>query len=264
MILHAVERGAGAPVALLHGLYGNAGNFGTVQRRLAATGRRVIALDLRNHGSSPRASTTTYPAMAADVLETLRAMEALPCALIGHSMGGKVAMCAALTAPAAVSRLLVADIAPVAYEHELSHGAYLDAMAAVTLHPGLTRGEADAALAAAVPDARIRGFLLTNLQPGAAPAWRIDIAALAASLPLLVGWPEDIAGRYDGPTLFLSGAGSDYVQPAHEPAIRALFPAARFSTLAGAGHWLHADDPEGFIAATLAFLDGRSRDSSGL
>ena len=255
MILHAVERGAGAPVALLHGLYGHAGNFGTVQRRLAATGRRVIAFDLRNHGASPRAPTMTYRDMASDVLETLRAANALPCALIGHSMGGKVAMCAALVAPASVARLLVADIAPVAYAHELSHAAYLDAMAAVPLHPGLTRAEADAALAGAVPDARIRGFLLTNLQPGALPAWRIDLAALAASLPLLVGWPKDLGGRYDGPTLFLSGARSDYVIADYRPIIRALFPAARFASLAAAGHWLHADDPDGFVMAAAAFLD---------
>ena len=254
MILHAVARGEGKPVALLHGLYGQAGNFATVQRALAATGRRVIALDLRNHGASPHAPSMRYPDMAADTLETLRASDALPCALIGHSMGGKVAMCAALTAPDAIERLLVADIAPVAYQHEMSHAAYLAAMAAIPLHAGLTRAAADAALADAVPDARERGFLLTNLLTGAAPRWRIDLAAIAAALPVLVGWPDDVAGRYDGPTVFLSGARSDYVRAEHRAPIRALFPAARFAVLAKAGHWLHADDPEGFTAAVAAFL----------
>ncbi len=254
MILHAVARGEGKPVALLHGLYGQAGNFATVQRKLAATGRRVIALDLRNHGASPHAPTMRYPEMAADVLETLRAAAALPCALVGHSMGGKVAMCAALAAPDAVERLLVADIAPVAYPHEASQGAYLAAMAAVALHPGLTRAEADAVLAEAVPDALVRGFLLTNLLPGAAPRWRLNLAAIAAALPQLVGWPEELGGRYDGPTLFLAGARSDYLRPEHRATIRALFPAARFATLKAAGHWLHADDPDGFVAAVAAFL----------
>ena len=254
MILHAVARGEGPPVALLHGLYGQAGNFATVQRALAATGRRVIALDLRKHGASPHAPSMRYPEMAADVLDTLGASDALPCALIGHSMGGKVAMCAALAAPASVERLLVADIAPVAYAHEMSHAAYLSAMAAIPLHAGLTRAQADAALADAVPDARVRGFLLTNLRTGAAPHWRIDLTAIASALPLLIGWPDACAGRYDGPTLFLSGGRSDYVRAEHRTAIVVLFPAARFAVLVKAGHWLHADDPEGFAVAALRFL----------
>lgn len=255
MILHVLERGEGRPVALLHGLYGQAGNFGDVRRRLAEAGWRVIALDLRNHGASPHTPTMSYPEMADDVLQTLRAAEALPCALIGHSMGGKVAMCAALAEPAAVTRLLVADIAPVVYAHEMSHAGWLAAMAAVELHPGLTRAEADAALAAAVPDVRVRGFLLTNLQTGVAPRWRIGLAAIAAALPQLVGWPQDVQGRYDGPTLFLAGAHSDYVGADDAAAIRALFPAARLATLPKAGHWLHADNPGGFIDAALAFLN---------
>ncbi len=254
MILHAVERGTGPPVALLHGLYGQAVNFATVQRRLAARGR-VIALDLRNHGASPHAPGMSYRAMAADVVATLRARNALPATLIGHSMGGKVAMCAALTAPAAVARLLVADIAPVPYDHATEHAAYLAAMAAVKLHPGLTRGEADAALAAAVPDPAVRAFLLLNLRPGTAPEWRLDLAAIGAALPDLVGWPALAAEPYAGPALFLAGGRSDYIRPEHRPAIRAQFPKARFASLRNAGHWLHAEDPDGFVAAVAAFLD---------
>jgi pimeloyl-ACP methyl ester carboxylesterase len=252
MILHAVERGDGPALALLHGLFGRATNFATVQRRLAER-RRVIALDLRNHGTSPRAPTMGYPEMAGDVLETLRAMAALPCALVGHSMGGKVAMCAALSAPALVARLLVADIAPVAYDHGDGHGRLVQAMADLDLRPGLSRAEASAALAEAVPDAAIRGFLLQNLVAGAAPSWRLNLPAIAAALPLLVGWP-DPEGRYSGPSLFLAGARSDYVLPAYRPAIRAKFPAARFVTLKGAGHWLHADDPDGFVRVLEAFI----------
>ncbi len=253
MILHAVERGEGTPLALLHGLYGQATNFATVQRRLAH-GRRVIALDLRNHGSSPHASTMSYPAMAEDVLETLRDLAALPCALVGHSMGGKVAMRAALEAPAAVSRLLAADIAPVAYDHAEFHGRYVAAMRALKLHHGLTRPEADAALAEAVPDTPTRRFLLQNLRIGPAPAWRLNLEAIEAALPDLAGWPNPEGAVYRGPTLFVAGARSDYIRPEYRPAIRALFPAARFVTLKDAGHWVHADDPEGFLSVVEAFV----------
>ncbi len=125
----------------------------------------------------------TLAEMAEDVRETLRAHDALPCALVGHSLGGKVAMMAALQAPDAVSRLLVGDIAPVVYGgHGAQYERYLAAMAALPLTPGLTRAAADAALAAAVPDASVRAFLLQNLQPGEAPRWQINLAAIGAGL----------------------------------------------------------------------------------
>ncbi len=250
MILHAVESGTGTPVALLHGLFGHAANFGTLQRRLAAT-YRVIALDLRNHGDSGHAPAMSYPAMAEDVLETLRERGALPALLVGHSMGGKVAMMAALEAPAAVARLLVADIAPVRYPpayHELAV-----AMAAIPLHPGLTRAEADAALAPAA-EPGVRAFLLQNLRFGAEPRWSIDLPAITVALPHLEDWPDRDAAPYAGPTLFVAGERSDLIRPEHRVAIRAMFPKARFVTLKGAGHWLHADNPTGFAAVVEAFL----------
>lgn len=250
MILHATELGTGPPVALLHGLFGAGRNLGAVQRRLAAR-YRVLALDLRNHGDSPHAAGMDYAALAEDVRETLAARDALPAALIGHSMGGKAAMRLTLDRPESVTRLLVADIAPVPYEH--GNGAYAAAMAALPLTPGLTRAAADAALAPAVPDASVRGFLLQNLRLGAAPAWRIGLAEIAAGLADIEGW-ESPPGTYPGPTLFVAGARSGYIRPEYRPAIRALFPAARFVTLRGSGHWVHADNPDGFIAVAEAFL----------
>jgi esterase len=251
MILHATELGAGSPVALLPGLFGAARNLGAVQRHLA-TRYRVLGLDLRNHGDSPHAPSMDYATLAEDVRETLAAMGALPAALIGHSMGGKAAMRLALDRPEVVSRLLVADIAPVPYDH--GNGAYAAAMAALSLTPGLTRAAADAALAPDVPDASVRGFLLQNLRLGTAPAWRIGLAEIADGLPDIEGWETPQGASYPGPTLFLTGARSSYVQPAYRPAIRALFPAARFVTLKDAGHWVHADNPDGFIAVAEAFL----------
>ena len=250
MILHATEMGEGAPLALMHGLFGAARNFGAVQRRLAQ-GRRAIAIDLRNHGASPHADDMRYRTMAEDVLETLAQRDALPATLLGHSMGGKVAMLAALTHADAVSRLIVCDIAPVPYQH--ANATIAAAMQAISLPPGLTRAAADAALSTAVPDASVRGFLLQNLNTGARPAWRIGLDEIATAMPVIEGW-EDVAATYAGPVLFIAGAASDFIRAEHRSEIRKLFPAARFVTLKRAGHWLHADNPDGFVAVVEAFL----------
>lgn len=259
MILHTIEAGQGPSVALLHGLFGSARNLGVVQRALAPR-FRVLALDLRNHGASPHAAAMDYQAMAADVLETLDQRAALPAALVGHSMGGKAAMVAALSQPEQVDRLVVGDIAPVAYEHHNSEIVAL--LAGLKLSPGLTRAAADAVLAQAVPDAGLRAFLLQNLVPGAHPGWRIGLREIAAAMPAIEGWDTPEGKVYTGPTLFIAGAASDYAGPEHRPAIRALFPAARFVTLKHAGHWLHADNPAGFVAVLEAFLPAHARGPS--
>jgi pimeloyl-ACP methyl ester carboxylesterase len=253
--LHAIESGVAGgrpPVVLLHGLFGQARNFGAVQRAVAAT-RRVISLDMRNHGDSPHAPGMSYDTMAADVVETLGALGALPCVLIGHSMGGKVAMRTALTAPDAVTRLLVSDISPVVYAP--ASADYAAAMAALPLAAGLTRAAAEAFLTPAVPEAGVRAFLLQNLAFGETPHWRIGLSEIVAGMPDIGGWaalPEGAA--YGGPTLFVAGARSDYILPAYRPIIRALFPLARFVTVKHAGHWVHADNLAGFLGVLEAFL----------
>ena len=252
MILHAIETGAGPPLVLLHGLFGRGANFGAVGKQLATT-HRVIALDLRNHGQSPHGPGMDYPALAHDVVETLRERDALPCSLVGHSMGGKVAMSVALEAPDTVTRLMVADIAPVAYPPVFR--AYAAAMSAMDLRPGLTRAGADRELAESVADAAIRAFLLQNLAFGAQPAWRIGLAEITAGLPDIEGWRDPDMSPFPGPALFVAGARSDYIRSEHRAPIRALFPHARFVTLKGAGHWLHADNPDGFVALTASFLE---------
>jgi esterase len=254
VILHAIESGAGdrPPVVLLHGLFGAARNFGAVQRAVAAL-RRVVALDLRNHGESPHAPGMDYDTMAADVLETLTARAALPCVLIGHSMGGKVAMRTALNAASAVDRLLVSDISPVVYAP--ASADYAAAMAALPLTEGLTRAAADAFLAETVPEKEVRAFLLQNLVLGTQPHWRIGLGEIVAAMPDIGGWPdlpEDTV--YDRRTLFVAGARSDYIRPEYRPIIRALFPAARFVTVKDAGHWVHADNLPGFLGVLEAFL----------
>ncbi|MSP00663.1 MAG: alpha/beta fold hydrolase [Acetobacteraceae bacterium] len=250
MRLNHVETGSGPPVVLLHGLFGAARNFGAVQRALAPV-FRVIALDARNHGASPHAAGMRYETLAADVLETLDAIDVPHAAVIGHSMGGKTAMRAAVMAPERFDRLLVADIAPVPYQH--GNNGVAAAMRAIPLDAALSRAAAEAALMDAVATPATRAFLVQNIQFGPSPHWRIGLDEIAAAIPDLEGW-ETPPGTYDGPVLFVSGARSDHVLPEHRPAIRALFPATRFVTVKNAGHWLHADNPAGFLSVVEAFL----------
>ena len=238
--------GEGSPVVVLHGLFGSARNLTGLSRALASA-HRVVAMDLRNHGDSTHHPAMDYDLMAADVAETMDA-EGIPSAgLCGHSMGGKVVMRLALTRPERVTRLVVADIAPVPNPPNFS--AFTEAMLAVT--PDMSRAAADAALAPVVTDAAVRGFLLHNFRPG--QGWRIGLPEIAAALPRIEGWDMTEAS-FDGPTLFVTGERSDYVRPEHRPEIMRLFPMARFVTIKDAGHWLHAEQPAAFNGAVMAFL----------
>lgn len=254
MILNAVEAGTGdPPLVLFHGLFGSARNFGAVQREFAKH-RRTIALDLRNHGSSPHDADMRYAIMAEDALQTLTSLSASPALVLGHSMGGKTAMQLALLHPDAVTRLIVADIAPVPNPPDLLPIA--EAMMALPLSPNMPRAQANSALSNAVPDASMRAFLLQNLQLGAAPSWRIGLAEIIGHFNDIEAWDAPPGAQYSGSTLFIAGASSNYIKSEHRPIIRALFPNARFVTLKNSGHWLHADNPSGFIAVVEAYLGG--------
>jgi pimeloyl-ACP methyl ester carboxylesterase len=240
------------PLVIAHGLYGSGRNWGAIARRLAET-RQVVAVDMRNHGDSPRSPDHSYEAMADDLASTI-ADHGGQADLLGHSMGGKAAMVLALSESGRVRRLIVADMAPVAYGH--SQLPYARAMQAVDLAVVRRRADADAALAAAVPEPGLRAFLLQSLAVGASgAAWKLNLTVLAAEMPRIMAFP-DVGGAFDGPTLFLSGGGSDSVRPEHWPRIRAMFPSARHLELPGAGHWLHAEAPDAFAAAVVGFLDG--------
>ena len=238
------------PLLIAHGLFGSARNWGVIARRLSDR-REVLAVDMRNHGDSPRFPTQSYADMAADLAGVIAAHGGRA-DVLGHSMGGKAAMMLALTEGAMVNRLVVADIAPVAYSHDQTR--HVTAMRALDLSGLTSRAEADARLAAAVTDPALRAFFLQSLDLRATPPrWRINLDVLEAEMPKIIGWPQ-VAGHFDGPTLFLSGALSHYVLPDYREAIRTLFPGARFAKLPGAGHWLHAEKPREFEETVRVFL----------
>ncbi|MDG3041881.1 alpha/beta fold hydrolase [Roseicyclus marinus] len=236
------------PILIAHGLFGSARNWGVIAKRLSDT-RRVIMVDMRNHGESPWTDSHAYPDLAEDLAEVIAANGG-QADVLGHSMGGKAAMALSLLQSSAVRRLIVADIAPVAYGHTQQH--LIDAMRAIDLSRVETRGDADRQLAVHVQTAGVRAFLLQSLDVKA-KKWRLNLDVLERFMPEILGWP-DLPGAYDGPALFLSGAESDYVKPEHRPTIKTLFPSAKFAKIPGAGHWLHADRPREFEATIRAFF----------
>jgi pimeloyl-ACP methyl ester carboxylesterase len=202
---------------------------------------------MRNHGESAWQGTNTYFDMAQD----LAAVSNGPMDVVGHSMGGKAAMVLALQAPEKVRRLVVADIAPVAYSH--TQMPMIEAMRSVDLSLVETRRDADAQLTEMVDDPGVRAFLLQSLDVKARE-WRLNLDVLAADMDAILGFPE-VKGTYDAPTLFLAGGDSDYVRDEHRANIREKFPKARFARIPGAGHWLHAEKPRAFEDTVRLFLD---------
>ena len=250
-VLHPAKEAQSLPTLLIvHGLFGSARNWGAIARNLAGP-RDVVTVDQRNHGQSPWAPTQSYPDMAEDLAQVIETLGA-PVDLLGHSMGGKAAMQLALTRPELIRRLVVADIAPVAYNHEQS--SHIAAMRGLDLTGLEGRQEADRRLALTVSDPALRAFFLQSLdlksQP---PRWRLNHDVLEAEMDKIIGWPGT-QGSFPGATLFLTGSESHYVRPEHREAIKAQFPKARFAKLPGAGHWLHADRPREFEETVRVFL----------
>ena len=244
-------------VVVLHGLFGSGRNWMTIARRLGAD-HRVLAPDLRNHGTSPWAEPMTYPAMAADVAALLVLHASRPVTLVGHSMGGKAAMILALARPGLVRRLVVVDVAPVTYASTFA--SYAKAMREAKLHGVTRRAQVDEILAEAVPEPGVRAFLLQNLVVTDGGArWRMNLPVLESAMDTISGFPAVPSGlQFGKPVLFVAGETSDYLSPDHEPVVRRLFPQAEVTVVPGAGHWVHAEKPAEFLAVLDGVLDDAS------
>jgi esterase len=245
--------GQDKPVLLvLHGLYGQQGNW-TSHARALADDFTVYALDARNHGQSSHADSMALAEMAQDVSDTMDALGLQQAHLLGHSMGGKIAMLLALTQPQRVQSLLVVDIAPVAYPH--GDVQVLQGLMALDLAALLSRSAADEQLAAYVHTPAVRDFLLTNLVKDSDGSfhWRFNLPVLASSFGEIIGWRE-LSATYKGPVLFIKGANSDYILPEHQAVTLKLFPRARLKTVQGAGHWVHSEKVETFRKLARDFL----------
>ena len=243
---------SGPPLIILHGLLGGHGNWHTLSRTAFRKVARVYAVDQRNHGRSPHAERIDYPSMAADLQSFIDRNDLSPASLLGHSMGGKTAMQAALSYPARVERLIVVDMAPRAYAPH--HADLLEALDRIDPADYESRDEIDAALAEDVPSWPIRQFLLKNLDyDGDTYAWRMNLNAIRAHYDdLTAALPSE--ATFDGPALFVRGGNSEYVADEDLAGIRERFPNAELVTIEEAGHWVHADAPEALAEVVAAFL----------
>ncbi|XP_004450987.1 sn-1-specific diacylglycerol lipase ABHD11 [Dasypus novemcinctus] len=246
-------------LVFLHGLFGCKTNFNSIAKALAQqTGRRVLTVDARNHGDSPHSPDMSYEAMSQDLQDLLLQLGLAPCVLVGHSMGGKTAMLLALQRPELVERLIAVDISPMVTTSVSDFPTYMAAMRAVAIPAEVPRSRArklaDEQLSSVIKDVAVRQFLLTNLvEVDGRFVWRVNLDALAQHVDTIMAFPPR-QDSYLGPTLFLLGANSRFVHPSHYPEIRRLFPRAQMQTVPNAGHWVHADRPQDFVAAIRGFL----------
>ncbi|MCG8156892.1 esterase [Brenneria goodwinii] len=236
------------PIVLIHGLFGNLDNLGVLGRDLQNQ-HDVLQLDLRNHGLSPRSPQMTYPAMAQDVVELLDELNIERAIVIGHSMGGKVAMSLSALIPQRLAKLVVIDIAPVDYQTR-GHDDVFAALRTVTDAGIASRTQAADLMRQYLKEEGVIQFLLKSFQQG---EWRFNVPALWDQYENIVGW-QDIPA-WQGPVLFIRGENSPYLDDAYREAILRQFPMARAYVVSGAGHWVHAEKPEAVLRAIHRFLD---------
>ncbi len=243
--------GKGPPVVILHGLFGSADGWHPVARALGEH-FAVHVIDQRNHGGSVHSAHMDYEIMAEDTRDFMTRMGIGRAGLIGHSMGGKTAMRVASRFPEIVATLIVVDITPRGYPP--IHADAIEALARLDLSRIAALREADAALSSGIPDPTLRRFLLKSIEHTADGAfrWKVNLAAIRRAYPSLCA-PLPLS-PWPGPCLFVRGGASEYIADGDWASIRSVFPRARLATIAGAGHWVHADDPAGFIRTVSGFL----------
>ncbi|GAA2021239.1 alpha/beta fold hydrolase [Terrabacter terrae] len=255
---------AGPRIAFLHGLFGQGRNWNQIAKAVSGpdgSDARCLLVDLPDHGRSPWSQEFSLDAYADAVAATLRAAgEGRPYAVVGHSLGGKVAMVLALRHPELVERLVVVDIAPKGYGNLERFEGYIREMQALPLEELRSRGDAEARFSE--PDPGVKAFLLQNLRrDGRVWRWQVNLDLVARDAARGAGsriadWPEalDELPAYDGPVLWIAGGDSRYVKREDGERMRRHFPRTRLFTIKGAGHWVHTDAPVIIVTALRRFL----------
>ncbi|WP_413493423.1 alpha/beta fold hydrolase [Morganella psychrotolerans] len=236
------------PVILIHGLFGDLHNLGVLGRGLRTT-HTVVQIDVRNHGDSPRANTMSYAEMAQDVLDLITALTFEKVIVIGHSMGGKIAMALAALAPETVKALVVIDIAPVAYGVR-RHDEIIAALEDVTNAGVTTRQAATSVMEQRIREDGVIPFLLKSFAQG---EWKFNLPVIKAQYESIIGW-EPLPAQ-NVPLLLIPGGKSSYVKPEYREAIMQQFPQATAHVIAGCGHWVHAEKPDAVLRAIGRFLE---------
>lgn len=259
-VLHYQRSGSGVPLVILHGLFGTLENWNSITRQLSEH-FDVIAVDLRNHGRSFHGAPHHYEAMTSDVLQLLASLGLDRVHLMGHSMGGKVAMQFAMQHPQYLHSLCVVDIAPVQYPRH--HDDVLTGLAQIEVATLKSRSQADQQLAEYVSDAGVRQFLLKNLyrSESGSFAWRFNLEQITQDYDWISRPPA--GEHFSGKTLFIKGENSHYLTPAYTEAVTSRFSQVDFRIIQGAGHWPHAEKPEVFLGVVMRFLKGVDAASSG-
>jgi len=240
-------------LVILHGLFGSSDNWLTQARLLSNQGYRIFTVDLPNHGQSAHTQTFDYPSMVSDLAEFLREYNLQDAVLLGHSMGGKVAMNLAMAHPEALAKLIVVDIAPRYYD--LEHYTIVDGLNAIGIDNLASRNEADEKLSAYVAEGDVRQFLLKNLQRKAEGGftWKINLPLITQQLSN-IGVDLQFPGTFEKPTLFIRGRRSSYVRDQDWNRITELFPNAKLETME-TGHWVQAEKPQEFVDIVLGWLN---------
>lgn len=243
------------PIVVLHGVLGLSDNWDGFGKRFAELGFYVIIPDMRNHGQSPRYETFNYKVMARDVKEVLDYEHITGCYVVGHSMGGKIAMMLAFENPQLVERLEVLDISPRKFDHPLQHLEFIAAMGSVDLRHVKRRVDVEEQLEKYHFEKRVLLFLMKNLSYSHEHGfrWKPYLKSIYKNIAEISKGLED-KGIYDGPTLFIRGGKSDYIVEKDLPVMKMQLPDYKLVTLENSGHWIHVDDPEGFLRETEKFL----------
>lgn len=258
--LHVTKVGdSGQAIVFLHGLFGQGKNFSSIAKGLEPDFHSYL-IDLPNHGKSGWTAAFSYVQAAKTVADWLcrNIADETPVHLVGHSMGGKIAMVLAMQNPDLVERLVVVDISPVEFSDQSEFEHLLGSLADLNLDEITSRKDADELLREPIPNNTVRGFLLQNLRREADGfAWQANLDMLHRDLPKIGGFPDDLTGTFEGPVLWVAGAKSDYVRPEYEATMKRFFPNTHKLTVKEAGHWVHSEQPEVFTTALRVFLSRR-------